>query len=168
VVADLSFSQRRSAAKQGCQMVNLNTENTILGTFWRSLEVKRRYILRPFGIHTLYLCILNILQPFSVLCCHLVDFVVIWCIRNTLGSFGILGTLCGHLVHFVAIWHIFGHLVYFLDIIYVYICIFLHVLYVCCTEKNLATLPPNASESGKETSNMKTKASPSFFLVTDF
>jgi hypothetical protein len=88
-----------------------------------------RYILWTFGIFLLPFGIFLLpfgifLQPFGIFCGNLVYFVEIWYILCKFCIF------CGNLVYFVEIWYILcGNLVYFSP------------ASVCCTTKNLATLP---------------------------
>jgi hypothetical protein len=61
---------RSKVSTQGCQMVYFKTKNPNLGIFWRALEWKMWYIIRPFGIiydHLVY-----------VIFGRLVQFVIIW------------------------------------------------------------------------------------------
>jgi hypothetical protein len=53
--AVLIFKELISALKQGCQMVSFQTKNSNLGKFWRALDGKCLYILRPFGIFCVHL-----------------------------------------------------------------------------------------------------------------
>jgi hypothetical protein len=65
-------------ANQGCQMAYLQTENPILGKFWRVSQWK---IL----VHFMAICF--ILLPFDIFCGHLANFMVIWYIFPVLVRF---------------------------------------------------------------------------------
>jgi hypothetical protein len=69
-------------AEQGCQMVNLQTEDTKLGM----------YIFEGLGTESFEVIFghLVFLEPFGVICSHLEYFVVIW---NTGSHFGLLYVL---------------------------------------------------------------------------
>jgi hypothetical protein len=63
------------SVNQGCQMVSFQTENPNLGIFWRALDWKNCYILRPFGIFYRHF---GNLWPFGTFCIHLVHFSPFW------------------------------------------------------------------------------------------
>jgi hypothetical protein len=54
---------------QGCQVVYFHTKNPNLGKFWRVLQWK---MLEYF------MAVWNILRPFGIFGCYLVDLVAIW------------------------------------------------------------------------------------------
>jgi hypothetical protein len=99
----------------GCQMVHFRTENPNLGTIWRVLK---------WNILVYCKAIYHILWPFGIFYGLLVHFMVFWYILWSFDKFygRLVHFTCGRLVYFMVIWYIFYRL-------------------VCCSKKNLATLP---------------------------